>query len=83
MRLFLNSILRVTQIFKYLFQQQEQSRNWVHTKKSDETILDTLREGDIDLLIATSAIEEGVDVPLCSYVVAFDPIQTGPNSHIP
>jgi superfamily II DNA or RNA helicase len=39
-------------------------------------ILKMLRCGDINVLIATSVVEEGVDVKSCSFVTAFDPIDT-------
>lgn len=40
--------------------------------KSQEHILWKFRKGRINLLIATSVIEEGVDVPKCNLVVRFD-----------
>ncbi len=41
------------------------------SKKQDE-ILSKFRSGKINILIATSVIEEGVDIPKCNLVVRFD-----------
>ena len=40
--------------------------------KLQESVLWKFRKGKINLLIATSVIEEGVDVPKCNLVVRFD-----------
>jgi superfamily II DNA or RNA helicase/dsRNA-specific ribonuclease len=39
-------------------------------------VLKMLRLGDINILIATSVVEEGVDVKECSFVVSFDSIDS-------
>lgn len=39
-------------------------------------VLSSLRRGDINVLIATSVVEEGVDVRACSFVAAFDRINS-------
>ena len=39
-------------------------------------VLKNLRCGEINVLIATSVVEEGVDVQACSFVAAFDSIDT-------
>ena len=40
--------------------------------KKQDNILSKFRSGKINILIATSVIEEGVDVPKCNLVVRFD-----------
>jgi ERCC4-related helicase len=35
--------------------------------------LEKFRHGNLDLVIATSVLEEGIDIPACNFVVCFDP----------
>ncbi|KAJ4405537.1 Dicer-like protein 2 [Neurospora sp. IMI 360204] len=42
------------------------------TKKEDMTSLEGFREGRFNLLVATSVLEEGIDVPICNLVICFD-----------
>ena len=44
--------------------------------KEQDKILSCFRKGKINLLIATSVIEEGIDVPRCNLVIRFDLPQT-------
>ncbi|KAG6013396.1 hypothetical protein E4U54_006810 [Claviceps lovelessii] len=40
--------------------------------ESGQTALQEFRAGDINILIATSVLEEGIDVPACNMVICFD-----------
>jgi len=48
------------------------SNNWIHRESNVRDVLNKLRRGDMNLMFATSVVEEGVDVQACSFVVAFD-----------
>ncbi|WVZ59749.1 hypothetical protein U9M48_009852 [Paspalum notatum var. saurae] len=39
-------------------------------------IIDSFREGKVNLIIATQILEEGLDVPSCNLVIRFDPSAT-------
>ena len=48
-------------------------RKEAHMKvKKQHEILEKFRKGKINLLIATSVVEEGIDVPQCNLVIRFD-----------
>ncbi|KAK0747633.1 hypothetical protein B0T21DRAFT_379640 [Apiosordaria backusii] len=42
------------------------------TQKEDAESLQKFREGKANLLVATSVLEEGIDVPVCNLVICFD-----------
>jgi endoribonuclease Dicer len=46
--------------------------------RAQEHILDDFRSGKLNMLIATSVAEEGLDFPQCSFVCRFDPPRTLP-----
>lgn len=39
-------------------------------------IMKQFREGLCNLLIATSVLEEGIDIPVCNVIIRFDEIKT-------
>lgn len=44
----------------------------LNQKKEDSLSLEHFRKGKINLLIATSVLEEGIDVPVCNLVICFE-----------
>lgn len=42
------------------------------SSKKQEEVLEKFRKGQINLLVSTSVVEEGVDVPKCNMVIRFD-----------
>ena len=40
--------------------------------KGQGTLLDAFRSGDINLIVSTDVLEEGIDVPACNLVICFD-----------
>jgi ERCC4-related helicase len=72
------------QIFKYLdkrhhFTLEEEEllhEEWLHEMKKSAEVLDGLRSRRTNVLIATSVVEEGVDVEACSFVIVFDHLKS-------
>lgn len=42
------------------------------TNKSNSKVLDKFRKGEINMIVATNVLEEGIDLQECNLVVAFD-----------
>jgi hypothetical protein len=72
------------QIFKYLdkryhytLEEEEiQYEEWLHEMKRSAEVLDGLRSRRTNVLVATSVVEEGVDVEACSFVIVFDHLKS-------
>ena len=66
------------QIFKSLsFTGNETEKKcWIHQQCDTRKVINRLRSGEINVLIATAVAEEGIDVRACSFVVVFDAIAT-------
>ena len=73
-----------TQVFKYLHpchklsleDQHDSNMEWLHQMKKVRDVLEGLRSKRTNVLIATSVVEEGVDVDACSFVIVLDSIKT-------
>lgn len=44
--------------------------------QSQKEIIGRFRDGKCNLLVATSVLEEGVDIPACNLVIRFDGLKT-------
>jgi superfamily II DNA or RNA helicase len=69
------------QVFKYLdrshhYADDKIDDNWMHKIRNVKEVLDGLRTKRTNVLIATSVVEEGVDVDACSFVIVFDHIKS-------
>lgn len=72
-----------TQVFKYLhpshkigIESYKPGDEWLHQMKKVRDVLEGLRSKQTNVLIATSVVEEGVDVDACSFVIVLDHIKT-------
>lgn len=77
-------VRRATQIFKYLNASNhivlgdgsaadyDPEKEWLHQVMQIRGTLSSLRKKEINVLVATSIVEEGVDVQACSFVAVFD-----------
>lgn len=74
-----------TQVFKYLDksfsmitaeEEKLEQDTWLHQMTKVREVLDRLRRKEINVLIATSVVEEGVDVDACSFVIVFDHLKS-------
>lgn len=45
-------------------------------KKNNDRVLDKFRRDEINLIITTSVLEEGIDLQECNLVMCFDPVET-------
>jgi hypothetical protein len=49
---------------------------WDISKLDSRDVMQQFRTGHTNLLVATSVVEEGIDVPACNLVICFDPVET-------
>ena len=66
-----------TNIFKYLnnsnnHDPQVVDQDFLHQTKRIRSVIAKLRTRETNVLIATSVVEEGVDVEACSFIISFD-----------
>ncbi|KAF8655840.1 hypothetical protein AX16_002924 [Volvariella volvacea WC 439] len=54
---------------------QEGSTSTFASNDNQRDIIQQFRKGELNLLIATSVAEEGLDFPACDLVIRFDPLQ--------
>lgn len=54
----------------------DEKAEWIHQQQPYRQVINNLRSGAINVLIATSIVEEGIDVQACSFVVVFDGLLT-------
>jgi len=78
-------VRRATQIFKYLGQKHAvndhtltklKEEELVHQTKQIRAVIMKLRRRETNVLMATSVVEEGVDVEACQFIIAFDGLTT-------
>ena len=79
-----NTMRDTTHIFKYLHanhkltdsKQASAVHSWLHKETKMSDVLKGLRNKTTNLLIATSVIEEGIDVSACSFIIIFDGLKS-------
>lgn len=77
-----DSLVRnASKIFKYLsnsssHDQQVVDQDFLHQTKRIRSVINKLRTRETNVLIATSVVEEGVDVEACSFIISFDRMKT-------
>jgi hypothetical protein len=58
-----------------LAEQEEARKTWLHQEVNIRGVLSDLRRSEMNILIATPVVEEGVDVRACSFVLVFDTLK--------
>ena len=77
-------VRRATLVFKYLTGRNRTKNGgesndddtWLHKEHKIREIMRQLRKHEINVLFATSIVEEGVDVQACSFVIVFDSLKS-------
>jgi hypothetical protein len=68
-------------LFQYFWDYSHHYRDnnkvdWLHETKRIKDVLDGLRTKKTNVLMATSVVEEGVDVEACAFVISFDNLKS-------
>ena len=77
-------VRRATHVFKYLTGSNRANNGgennddgtWLHKEHKIREVMRQLRKHEINVLFATSIVEEGVDVQACSFVIVFDSLKS-------
>jgi superfamily II DNA or RNA helicase/dsRNA-specific ribonuclease len=77
-------VRRATHVFKYLTGdnrtvnggESNYDDTWLHKEHNIREVMRQLRKHEINVLFATSIVEEGVDVQACSFVIVFDSLRS-------
>lgn len=74
-------VRRATHVFKYLSggprnNEGDGNEEWLHKETRIREVMRQLRKKEINVLFATSIVEEGVDVQACSFVIVFDSLKS-------
>lgn len=74
-------VRRATHVFKYLSgggrnEEEDSKDEWLHKETRIREVMRQLRKKEINVLFATSIVEEGVDVQACSFVIVFDSLKS-------
>jgi hypothetical protein len=75
-------VRRATHVFRYLSggtrnnEEGKDNEEWLHKETRIREVMRKLRKKEINVLFATSVVEEGVDVQACSFVVVFDSLKS-------
>ena len=76
-------VRRATHVFRYLSGGTRNSQDdagdneeWLHKETRIREVMRQLRKKEINVLFATSIVEEGVDVQACSFVIVFDSLKS-------
>eukprot|EP00543_Licmophora_paradoxa_P002020 CAMPEP_0202458958 /NCGR_PEP_ID=MMETSP1360-20130828/28703_1 /ASSEMBLY_ACC=CAM_ASM_000848 /TAXON_ID=515479 /ORGANISM="Licmophora paradoxa, Strain CCMP2313" /LENGTH=91 /DNA_ID=CAMNT_0049079727 /DNA_START=84 /DNA_END=359 /DNA_ORIENTATION=+ len=56
--------------------QHDKETSWLHQEMQIRKVLDSPRRTEINSLMATSVVEEGVDVQVCSFVVMLNRLRS-------
>ncbi|KAI4342145.1 hypothetical protein MLD38_026801 [Melastoma candidum] len=73
---FLNELLPRHSQWKTNYLTGNSSRLQSQTRKQQNELVEAFRKGEVNVIVATSILEEGLDVQSCNLVIRFDPSAT-------